>query len=129
MSIAFDAEGKVTVDNKGTYRTAPRLDVTFDNECGYISIISPGGHIGLGNAKELDRVLVPSTENMINERPVNINNGWTYIQNFETYVTDYIKMTSKGKAKTNETLALTVDKTTYTGLKDSWQGFAISKMF
>lgn len=129
VPIAFDAEGKVTVDNKGTYRTAPRLDVTFDNECGYVSIISPGGHIGLGNAKELDRVPVPPTENMMNERPVNINNGWTYIQNFETYVTDYIKMTSKGKAKTNETLALTVDKTTYTGLKDSWQGFAISKMF
>ncbi len=83
-----------TVDNKGTYRTAPRLDVTFDNECGYISIISPRPYC-LGNAKELIEFQFRLENMMQNVRPVNINNGWTYIQNFETYVTDCIKMTFK----------------------------------
>lgn len=128
-ALAFDSNGQITVDNQGTYRTAPRFDISFANECGYVALVSPFGHIGLGNAKELDKIPVPPSESALAEETIDISKGWHYIPNLEAYITDYIKMSSKGKAKKDAQGAITVDTSTYAGQKDHWQGFGITKEF
>ena len=101
-SVKANNQGIITANNVGTYKTLPKFIVKFKSECGYLAFVSPNGYIGLGNAKELDKIPVPPSEWAINDGNLETLDGWSHIGNLENYVTDYNKMSSKGRAGTDE---------------------------
>ena len=124
----MDAEtGRILLDNGGTAPTQPAFNVEFTSDCGYLGLVSPNGFITLGNPKELDAIALPKTEFALNEEMHNLT-GWTRLNNVENQITDYMKITSRGQAKFDEFGTL-VDKTTFTGIADHWQGHAYTKPF
>ena len=128
-SVKANNQGIITANNVGTYKTLPKFIVKFKSECGYLAFVSPNGYIGLGNAKELDKIPVPPSEWAINDGNLGTLDGWSHIGNLENYVTDYNKMSSKGRAGTDP-WGIIINKSTFTPPNpDVWQGHAYLKAF
>lgn len=124
----FDAQGRVEVDNRGTAETAPKFDIRFAQECGYLALVSPFGHIGVGNVKELDKIPVPPSEYAINDTLTSLE-GWSRIPNANNYITDYISMTSKGTAG-HDPWGMVINRGSFNpSTPDKWQGHAYTKGF
>lgn len=123
----MDSNGKIEVENNGSAPALPEFDINFTSDCGYIAIVGNNGYITLGNANEQDKIAVKPTESALNEEMHNVD-GWTRVTNVEQWVTDYKKISSKGSAQFDE-YGSQVNKASYTGLTDSWQGHAYVKPF
>lgn len=124
----FNSQGRLEVDNLGTAETAPKFDVRFAQECGYLALVSPFGHIGVGNAKELDKIPVPPSEYAINDRMTSTQ-GWSRIPNANNYITDYIAMTSKGTAA-HDQWGMNINRGSFNPSDpNKWQGHAYTKGF
>lgn len=126
-TFAMQPNGRIEVNNNGSAPTLPQVDVTFDSDCGYFGLVSPNGFITIGNPKELDKIETPKSEFALNEEMHNTT-GWTKVSDIENWVPDYNKITSKGSAQHDE-WGMQVNKSTFTGLSDNWQGHAYVKPF
>ncbi len=123
-------DSSLIVDNKGTAHTPPIFDVHFKSDCGYLNIISPEGYIALGNPLQGDGVDLPPIEMALTDTFKTSNNKlptWTQVKNAETYIPDYIKMSSQGTGSVNAD-GMTLNTATV-GSDDKWHGHAIIKKF
>ena len=122
----FDGQYGV-VENKGTAPTKPIFDVKFKSDCGYISLVGPNGFLALGNPKQEDTIQLPSTEVALqDEFTTSSLSNWTKITNAETWIPDYIKMSSAGTGKADSVgmvMNAPGSKTYY------WNGHAVTKEF
>lgn len=120
----------VLIENKGTAKTKPIFDVNFKSDCGYFSIVSPDGYLAFGNQKQADSILLPSSELALNEE-FNATTGnltfWQKINNAESYILDYVQMSSSGTAKIGSS-GLEIDTATL-GSDSKWHGHAYMKPF
>ena len=126
-TIKSNSSGVIEVNNEGTADTEPKFEVKFKGECGYLALVSPWGHVGVGNAKELDKIPVPPTEDAINDRLTSLE-GWSRIGNAQNYITDYIGMTSLGTAG-HDDWGMIVNRGTFNNQADKWQGHSYTKPF
>lgn len=122
----FGSNGRVVVNNRGTAPTPPVIDLTFTSDCGYLGLVAPNGFMALGSAKEQDVVSVNPTEVAMNE-PMTSTSGWTRITNAQTYIPDYIKMSSTGTAR-HDSQGMLLNTSTL-GTSDQWHGHAYMKNF
>ena len=125
-TYAFDTEGRVLVENKGSAPTPPIIDIDFLSDCGYLAIVTPKRYITLGNALEEDDINVPPSEYAMNEELAE-SNSWTRLTDASSWIPDYIKMTSSGTAKHDE-WGMLLDGTTL-GTSDQWHGHAYARNF
>jgi predicted phage tail component-like protein len=71
-----DTNGKFTINNGGTAPSAPKFDVSFTADCGYVAFVSPNGVIQIGNPKDVDGIKLPDSERLINDG-MGSTTGWT----------------------------------------------------
>ena len=71
-----DTNSKMVIDNEGTLETAPRFEMEFTDDCGFISVVSPDGIIQIGNPKQIDVASLPKQERLVN-LPMTTTSGWT----------------------------------------------------
>lgn len=121
----FNSQGRVVVDNKGTARTTPKFEVDFNDDCGYLALVSPNGYLAIGNPQEVDTVILPPSEYAMNEEMTDLRNfkyltnpsGYPYMGNF--------KVTNR--ATTNEWGASINPNERDTS--ENWQGYAYERIF
>lgn len=65
--LTMQAFKTYAVDNKGTYKTWPKIKVKFKSDCGYLSLASPQGLMQIGNFGQADKVYVGDSELLLNE--------------------------------------------------------------
>lgn len=68
--------GKFIINNQGTAPTQPKFNITFEQDCGYVALVSPKGMIQIGNPQELDGVALPPSDRLINDA-MESTSGWT----------------------------------------------------
>lgn len=123
---SFNSSGRIVANNLGTAPTKPIFNIQFSSDCGYLAVVSPNGFISLGNIKEEDNIPVPPTEFAMNEEMDQVN-SWTRLTNAQTYIPDYIKMTSAGTAK-HDQWGMQLNPSTL-GNGDQWHGHAYIRDF
>ncbi len=62
-----DETGKLVINNGGTAPTAPKFEIDFTSECGFVSLVSPRGVIQIGQSNEVDVVPAQDSERLIND--------------------------------------------------------------
>lgn len=128
LETPFTGDG-VIVNNNGTSESYPIFDVNFTSDCGFLNIIGPDGFLALGNPTEVDKIDLPEQEMALNDTITTptVLETWTRLTNAETYIPDYIKMSSAGSGTANIS-GLSVNPTTL-GTGDQWHGHAYLKSF
>lgn len=66
----------MVINNQGSAPTAPKFEIDFTNDCGYVALASPTGIIQVGNPKEVDGVKLPDSQRLINDAMTSTT-GWT----------------------------------------------------
>lgn len=120
------AEGRVTLDNKGTAPTPVSFEVNFISDCGYIGIVGPERYYSIGNLREEDKIPVQPSEYALNDDMGELP-GWQRITDAQNYIPDYIGMTSLGTAVSDE-WGMNLDPS-LSGSDDKWNGHAYMKTF
>lgn len=73
-----DTTGKLVINNGGTAPTAPKFEIDFTSDCGFLSIVSPRGVIQIGQTKEVDVLPAQDSERLIDD---NMSDNATVILN------------------------------------------------
>lgn len=74
--ISFDSSGSAIVGVRGTADSPIEINMKFSDDCGHVAVVTPMGHVSLGNPEEVDSISVPSSEMAINDELTTMS-AWT----------------------------------------------------